>query len=162
MSRTTLNLDGLTKMRAKLKTAIRTAVYETAEIIREDAKARAPRDTEALAESIYVTTTASSDYNQCRSNAESKFNSARSSGKTPKGRRIGPNETLDMIEETRPEDPDEAWVICGVAYGNNIENSATNPQPFITPAVMDNKRTLTDKIRKAMDGLSVKGKITRR
>lgn len=161
MSRTRLDLSGLDDMRFRLDGAIKSALVSTAIIIRDDAKVLAPKDTTALMESIHVASFDWSDWKEAIDAAEAKFNAARDEGKTPKGRRIGPNQSLQTFPEIHPPSNNEVWVVVGVVYGNDVENSIRAPQMFLTPATYNNRATLTDQIRLAINGLSVKAKFTR-
>jgi hypothetical protein len=160
MSRVRLDLKGLETLRTRLDATIAVALVNTAIIIRDEAKVLAPKDTTALAESIHIATFENSDYEEAMSSAESKFEAAKSVGQSPKGVRIGPDQKWARLPEVRPDNSSEVWVVVGAAYGADIEFNPRNPQPYLTPATLNNKATLTNQIRLAINGLSVKASFS--
>lgn len=155
-----LIIDKLEKLRSRLNVAVKIAVTATAIQIASDAAENAAKDTEFLAESIYVSSTEFSSYGSSYESSNAKFNAAKAIGRTPKGVRLGPNSQYGFFPEIKPTDPREVWVVVGAYHGIFNEKGIQGRKPFLTPAVYANRTTLTDNVRKSIDGLSVKSKVT--
>lgn len=154
-SKVTLDTRGLDRFVRNLDASILGAVVATANAIRDEAKALAPVDTEALRESIHVVTAESSDYDSAMSAARSRFDAAKQAGQTPKGRSLGEKSTFQgWDQEVRPSVPNEAWVVVGMQYGVYVEfgTGRMAAQPFLLPAVMRQEGEFLHRVGKAIDG----------
>ena len=161
-SRTRLDLSGIAKIKARMPIIVKTALIATAIAARDDIKLLCPKDTEQLVDSIHIATTETSDYDQSMTSARMKFDSAKAIGKTPKGRRIGRNETFSGMEPVQPTNPQQVWIICGMPYAITVEYGlGKNPaQPFMRPGLLMHLGTLTGALRQGISGLSVKAKYS--
>lgn len=161
-SRTRLDLSGIAQIRAKMPVIVKTALLATAIAARDDIKILCPKDTEQLVDSIHIATTEVSDYGESMTSARMKFDTAKAIGKTPKGRRIGKNETFSGLEPVQPTDPNQVWIICGMPYAVNVEYGLGKnpPQPFMRPGLLMHIGTLTGALRQGISGLSVKAKYS--
>ena len=160
--RTRLNIEGIANIRARLEGAVQEAIMLTAIATRDLAKEEAPKDTEALAESIHIVSHNYSDYQESMASARIKWETAKAAGVTPKGVRIGPNEQFSGLPEIRPPNTSETWVVVGMPYGidNEYGTVRRGAKPFLRPALLANRKTLTDAIKVAVNDLVVKVKYT--
>ena len=160
-TRTRLNLEGLTKIKARMDATIKSALVTTAIAIRDDARELAPKDTTALAESIYVATTEASDYEEATGAARQQFDQAKAIGHTPKGVRLGPKSELKLFDEIDME-PGKVYVPVAAEHGyvNEFGDVHRGPQAFLFPSVEANAAKLAATIRTGLSGVSGRSGVT--
>jgi len=162
LKRVRLDTSGFTTITAMVNAAAKTAILETAISIRDEAKSLAPVDTEYLKESIYVVSEDHSDYDEARSKSQEKYDLAKAAGSTPKGIRMTSGMRYNFFPSIAPENPMEVWVVVGAEHGEPNEYGTPNrgAQAFLTPAVWNHRAYLSNAIRVAYKGLSVKAKFS--